>query len=113
MEVARHRSNGTECVLIGHTGHPEVEGTMGQADDGIYLVERVADVAALNVKNPENLAYVTQTTLSMDDTAKIVEALRARFPAVRSPKKMTSATPPRTARMPLSSWRSRWKSCWS
>ncbi len=87
MEVARHRSNGTECVLIGHAGHPEVEGTMGQADDGIYLVERVGDVAGLRIRNPDNLAYVTQTTLSMDDTAKIVEALRARFPAIKSPKK--------------------------
>ena len=87
MEVARHRQNGTECVLVGHAGHPEVEGTMGQASDGIYLVERVGDVAGLRVRNPDNLAYVTQTTLSMDDTAKIVEALRARFPAIKSPKK--------------------------
>ena len=87
MEVARHRQNGTECVLIGHAGHPEVEGTMGQANDGIYLIERVGDVAGLRVRNPDNLAYVTQTTLSMDDTAKIVEALRARFPAIKSPKK--------------------------
>jgi 4-hydroxy-3-methylbut-2-enyl diphosphate reductase len=87
MEVARHRSNGTECVLVGHAGHPEVQGTMGQADDGIYLVERVGDVAGLRIRNPDNLAYVTQTTLSMDDTAKIVEALRARFPAIKSPKK--------------------------
>jgi 4-hydroxy-3-methylbut-2-enyl diphosphate reductase len=87
MEVARHRQNGTECVLIGHAGHPEVEGTMGQANDGIYLVERVEDVPALRVREPDNLAYVTQTTLSMDDTARIIEALRARFPAIRSPKK--------------------------
>jgi 4-hydroxy-3-methylbut-2-enyl diphosphate reductase len=87
MEVARHRQNGTECVLIGHAGHPEVEGTMGQANDGIYLVERVEDVARLQIRDPKNLAYATQTTLSMDDTARIVEVLRARFPAVRSPKK--------------------------
>ncbi len=87
MEVARHRQNGTECVLIGHAGHPEVEGTMGQANDGIYLIERVGDVAGLRIRNSDNLAYVTQTTLSMDDTAKIVEALRARFPAIKSPKK--------------------------
>ncbi len=86
-EVARLRSQGVECILIGHAGHPEVEGTMGQADDGIYLVERVEDVATLSVRSPDNLAYVTQTTLSMDDTAKIVEALRVRFPAIRSPKK--------------------------
>ncbi len=87
IEVARLRGEGVECVLIGHAGHPEVEGTMGQADDGIYLVERVEDVARLNVRNPDNLAYATQTTLSMDDTAKIVQALRARFPAIRAPKK--------------------------
>ena len=87
MEVARHRQNGTECVLIGHAGHPEVEGTMGQANDGIYLVERVEDVARLQVRDPENLAYATQTTLSMDDTARIVEVLRARFPAASFPEK--------------------------
>ena len=87
MEVARHRQNGIECVLIGHAGHPEVEGTMGQAGDGIYLIERVEDVARLQVRDPDNLAYVTQTTLSMDDTTRIVEVLRARFPAIKSPKK--------------------------
>ena len=91
--------NGTECVLIGHAGHPEVEGTMGQASDGIYLVERVEDVAGPPVRDPDNLAYVTQTTLSMDDTARIVEALRARFPAIVARRRTTSATPPRTARM--------------
>lgn len=87
MEVARHRRNGTEVVLIGHAGHPEVEGTMGQADDGIYLVEAVEDVAKLRVKNPDDLAYATQTTLSVDDTARIVSALRARFPAIQLPRK--------------------------
>jgi 4-hydroxy-3-methylbut-2-enyl diphosphate reductase len=87
MEVVRHRKQGTELVLIGHAGHPEVEGTMGQARDGIYLVETVDDVARLAVRSPENLAYVTQTTLSMDDTARIVEALRARFPNIGGPKK--------------------------
>jgi len=87
MEVARLRSQGIECILIGHAGHPEVEGTMGQADGGIYLVERVEDVATLRVRDPDNLAYATQTTLSMDDTARIVEALRARFPAIRAPRK--------------------------
>jgi 4-hydroxy-3-methylbut-2-enyl diphosphate reductase len=87
MEVVRHRKRGTELVLIGHAGHPEVEGTMGQARDGIYLVETVDDVARLAVRSPENLAYVTQTTLSMDDTARIVEALRARFPNIGGPKK--------------------------
>jgi 4-hydroxy-3-methylbut-2-enyl diphosphate reductase len=74
MEVARHRSNRTECILIGHAGHPEVEGTMGQADNGIYLVESVEDVARLRVSDETNLSYVTQTTLSMDDTARIVNA---------------------------------------
>jgi 4-hydroxy-3-methylbut-2-enyl diphosphate reductase len=87
MEVARHRNNGTECILIGHAGHPEVEGTMGQADDGIYLVESVEDAARLRVKDEANLSYATQTTLSMDDTARIVDALRARFPDIRGPKK--------------------------
>jgi 4-hydroxy-3-methylbut-2-enyl diphosphate reductase len=87
MEVVRHRNNGTECVLIGHAGHPEVEGTMGQAQDGMYLVESADDVAKLKVRDEANLAYVTQTTLSMDDTAKIVTALRERFPCIRGPKK--------------------------
>ncbi|BAV33242.1 4-hydroxy-3-methylbut-2-enyl diphosphate reductase [Sulfuricaulis limicola] len=87
LEVARHRSNGTECILIGHAGHPEVEGTMGQADSGIYLVESVGDVARLQVRDAANLAYATQTTLSMDDTTRIVDALRARFPDIRGPKK--------------------------
>ncbi len=87
MEVVRHRNSGTECILIGHAGHPEVEGTMGQADAGMHLVESVKDVARLKVGNENNLAYVTQTTLSMDDTARIVAALRARFPRIRGPKK--------------------------
>ncbi len=87
MEVARYRSNGTECILIGHAGHPEVEGTMGQADSGMHLVESVEDVAKLRVKDETNLSYVTQTTLSMDDTAKIVSALRMRFPSIKGPKK--------------------------
>jgi 4-hydroxy-3-methylbut-2-enyl diphosphate reductase len=87
MEVIRHRNNGIECLLIGHAGHPEVEGTMGQADNGMYLVESVEDVAGLHVKDEDNLSYVTQTTLSMDDTAKIVAALRARFPSIKGPKK--------------------------
>jgi 4-hydroxy-3-methylbut-2-en-1-yl diphosphate reductase len=87
MEVIRHRGNGTECILIGHAGHPEVEGTMGQAGDGMYLVESVEDVGCLQVKNETNLSYVTQTTLSMDDTARIVAALKARFPGIKGPKK--------------------------
>lgn len=87
MEVARHRSSGTECILIGHAGHPEVEGTMGQADSGMHLVESVDDVARLQVRDAANLSYATQTTLSMDDTAKIVNALRSRFPDIKGPKK--------------------------
>ncbi len=87
MEVVRHRDAGAECILIGHAGHPEVEGTMGQADAGMHLVESVEDVARLKINNESSLAYVTQTTLSMDDTAKIVAALRTRFPDIKGPKK--------------------------
>ncbi len=87
MEVVRHRKNKTECILIGHAGHPEVEGTMGQAVDGIYLIEAIEDVQKLEIKDPKNVAYVTQTTLSMDDTKKIIDALRARFPLVKNPRK--------------------------
>ena len=86
-EVARMRGNGREVVMIGHRGHPEAEGTMGQSDAGMYLVEDEDDVARLVVKDPGNVAYVTQTTLSMDDAARIVAALRARFPAILGPKK--------------------------
>ncbi len=90
MEVARFSRQGTECILIGHGGHPEVEGTMGQYDNpdaGIYLVEVLKDVESLNVKNPDNLAYVTQTTLSVDDTTLIVNALAKRFPNIKKPRK--------------------------
>jgi 4-hydroxy-3-methylbut-2-enyl diphosphate reductase len=90
MEVRRHLDDDRECVLIGHAGHPEVEGTMGQyrGEGGrMYLVENSADVAALQVQDPVNLAFVTQTTLSMDDTETIKQALLARFPDIRGPKK--------------------------
>ena len=87
VEVARMRDQGKEIVMIGHKGHPEVEGTMGQVDGGIHLVETPADVAGLQVADPEKLAYVTQTTLSVDDAAAIVDALRARFPRIVGPKK--------------------------
>ncbi len=87
MEVVRYRKADTECVLIGHAGHPEVEGTMGQVDGGMYLVETPEDVIALQVKDPVNLAFVTQTTLSMDDTARIIDALRKRFPKIKGPRK--------------------------
>ena len=87
VEVAKMRANGKEIIMIGHKGHPEVEGTMGQAQGGMYLVETPADVATLVVNNPENLAFVTQTTLSVDDAAKIIEALKQRFPTIQGPKK--------------------------
>ncbi len=87
VEVEKMRREGSEVVMIGHRGHPEVEGTMGQAADGMYLVETVADVARLAVRDPGKLAYVTQTTLSVDDAATIVEALRKRFPSITGPKK--------------------------
>ncbi len=88
MEVLRHQKTDREVVLIGHAGHPEVEGTLGQYEgEGMYLVESPEDVAQLQVKDPERLSYVTQTTLSMDDTRLVIEALRARFPAISGPKK--------------------------
>ena len=87
VEVSRMREQGFEVVMIGHQGHPEAEGTMGQSSSGMYLVEREEDVAALRVKDASKLAYVTQTTLSVDDAARIVAALRARFPQIRGPKK--------------------------
>lgn len=91
MEVLRYGKDGIDCILIGHEGHPEVEGTMGQYDSShggtIHLVEDEKDVAELQVRDPQRLAFVTQTTLSMDDTAKVIDALRARFPAIQGPRK--------------------------
>ena len=87
VEVAKMLKAGREVVMIGHRGHPESEGTMGQADQGMYLVETVDDVAGLAVRDPDRLAYVTQTTLSVDDATTIVDALRRRFPAIVGPKK--------------------------
>jgi len=87
LEVARMRNEGREIIMIGHKGHPEVEGTMGQSGDGMYLVETVADARQLQVKTPAQLAYVTQTTLSIDDAAQVIAALRERFPAIIGPKK--------------------------
>ncbi|PLK47639.1 4-hydroxy-3-methylbut-2-enyl diphosphate reductase [Uliginosibacterium sp. TH139] len=87
VEVAKMREAGREIVMIGHKGHPEVEGTMGQAESGMYLVESVEEVAALQVRDENLLAYVTQTTLSVDDAQVIVDALKARFPAIVGPKK--------------------------
>jgi len=87
VEVAKMREQGREIVMIGHRGHPEVEGTMGQSEGGMYLVEGPEDVASLVVGDENNLAYVTQTTLSMDDAARTVAALKARFPQIVGPKK--------------------------
>jgi len=87
VEVAKMRKQGCEIIMIGHDGHPEVEGTMGQTEEGMYLVETVADVERLEVTKPEHLAYVSQTTLSVDDTAEIIEALKRKFPAIIEPKK--------------------------
>jgi 4-hydroxy-3-methylbut-2-enyl diphosphate reductase len=87
LEVAKMRAQGREIVMIGHKGHPEVEGTMGQTEGGMYLVETPEDVARLEVNEPDNLSYVTQTTLSMDDAGKVIAALKQRFPAITGPKK--------------------------
>ncbi len=91
LEVTHYSQEGHECILIGHKGHPEVEGTMGQYDHSlggdIYLVEDVEQVEQLNVKVPQTLSYVTQTTLSMDDTAQVIEALRKKFPPIKGPRK--------------------------
>ncbi len=91
IEVAKYSRDGRECILIGHEGHPEVEGTMGQYDasngGSIYLVEDEEDVAKLQVRDPDHLAFVTQTTLSMDDTSRVIDALRARFPNIGGPRK--------------------------
>ncbi len=91
LEVSRHAQAGRECILIGHRGHPEVEGTMGQYDTRaggcMYLVETEQDVNKLQVGNPDELAYVTQTTLSIDDTRRVIDALQARFPAIHGPRR--------------------------
>jgi 4-hydroxy-3-methylbut-2-enyl diphosphate reductase len=87
VELMRMRREGREIVMIGHAGHPEVEGTMGQADDGVHLVENVADVERLQVRDPERLAFVSQTTLSVDDCREIIDALKRRFPSIAEPKK--------------------------
>lgn len=87
VEVSKMRGAGREIIMIGHKGHPEVEGTLGQVPDGMYLVETPEDVESLQVKNPDNLAFVTQTTLSVDDAEKVANALRTRFPSIVEPKK--------------------------
>lgn len=87
VEVSKMRAQGKQLIMIGHAGHPEVEGTMGQVDSGILLVENLQDIAHLVVQDPNQLAYVTQTTLSVDETAEIVAALKHRFPNIQEPKK--------------------------
>lgn len=90
LQVARYNREGTECILIGHAGHPEVEGTLGQYRNpagGMYLVEKEADIAQLSIKNPQKLAYVTQTTLSVDDTAHLIDCLKKTFPAITGSRK--------------------------
>ena len=91
LEVSRYSKEGRECILIGHAGHPEVEGTMGQYDNNnggaIYLVETPQDVEKLQINGPDKLAYVSQTTLSMDDTADVIESLKVRFPKITGPRK--------------------------
>lgn len=87
VEVARMRKEGREVIMIGHKGHPEVEGTLGQADGGMYLVETVRDVETLQVRDPHRIGFVTQTTLSIDDAAEVADALRKRFPGIAEPKK--------------------------
>lgn len=87
VEVAKMRREGREIIMIGHDGHPEVEGTMGQANEGMYLVETLSDVEKLQVNNPDMLAYVSQTTLSVDDTADIIAALKQKYPNITEPKK--------------------------
>lgn len=86
IEVAKMRKDGLEIIMIGHKGHPEVEGTMGQSEAGMHLVETPEDVSALHVADPEKLAYVTQTTLSVDDATQVINALKLRFPNIKAPK---------------------------
>ena len=87
VEVAKMRAAGLEVIMIGHEGHPEVEGTLGQSEQGMYLVETIEDVNQLQVADPDKLAFVTQTTLSVDDAAAVAQALRQRFPSIQEPKK--------------------------
>ncbi len=87
VEVAKMRAQGYEVIMIGHKGHPEVEGTMGQAQDGMHLIEEISDIVKLKIIDESKLAYVTQTTLSVDDTKQIIQALKERFPAIHEPKK--------------------------
>ena len=112
VEAKKFAADGYTIVLIGHAGHEEVEGTMGEAPEHIVLIENEADVDALEVADPEKVAYISQTTLSVDETRAIIDRLRERFPAIVGPAPTTSATPPPTARRRSSSWPSSATSCW-
>jgi 4-hydroxy-3-methylbut-2-enyl diphosphate reductase len=115
MEVARASRRGEEAILIGHAGHPEVEGTMGQYSNpkgGMYLVESPEDVQTLHIKDINKLSFMTQTTLSVDDTSDVIDALRSASRKLSGRVKMTSATPRPTVRKPCAHWRNRRKSCW-
>ena len=113
IEAQRHADNGLQMIMIGHEGHPETIGTMGQLPEGeVLLVETVEDVATVQVRDPAQLAFVTQTTLSVDDTADIVAALQARFPRSLAHIKKTSATPPPTVRKRSRQWPPNVTPCW-
>jgi len=108
VEVAKLHKEGYEFIMIGHKGHPEVEGTMGQLDAGIHLVEDVQDVAKVKLAQTEKLAVVTQTTLSVDDAAEILAAVQARFPQVRSPKQQDICYATQTGRTPSNCSANKW-----
>ena len=106
IEGQRYANQGREIILIGHAGHPEIEGTMGRITGRVHLISRPEEVAKLQVADPDKLAFITQTTLSVDDTRAVIEALKARFPVDRRARiPRTSATPPRTASGPRGNWR--------
>ena len=112
-EVNRDYNQGYELILIGHAGHPEVIGTLGQLPDKFHLVSSVSDVESLKVENPHHLSYVTQTTLSVDECRDIVAALNRRFPGIKGLTRRISVTQPRTDRMPSRNWPSSSMSFWS
>ena len=112
MEAKKFAADDYTIVLIGHAGHEEVEGTMGEAPAHIVLIEDEAAVEKLEVKDPAKVAYISQTTLSVDETEAIINRLRERFPAITGPARTTSAMPPPTARRPSSSSRASPIWCW-
>ena len=111
-EGQRYAKQGREIILIGHEGHPEIEGTMGRIPGGVHLVSEVEDVAKLKVKDPDKLAYITQTTLSVDDTKVVIDALKARFPISSARRPRIFATPRKTARSRCANSPSMSMSCW-